>query len=309
MENSAITNAAADIEEWSCRYKAHLDRVLGLSPATQRRYLCTANRLLLSLSKDGKVAASRFTAGAVVEFVRADAEPRQGSGPRSTVSATRSFLRFLAASGVVRPGLDAAIPTIRCAPGAALPRRLSESEVSRLLRGCHVGTTKGRRDYALLILLSTLGLRVEEVSRLMLDDIDWLNGSILIRPGKTHSERRLPLCSDVAEALLAYLRDRRPGTRYRHLFIQRLNPFQPYTSAAIAKIVKRLLSFAGVQGRLCGPHIFRHTVASQMINGGATFKEVADLLGHDSLNSTAVYAKLNLASLSQIALPWPGGES
>jgi site-specific recombinase XerD len=140
--------------------------------------------------------------------------------------------------------------------------------------------------------------------------VDWTTGSLLIRASKTHAERLLPLAQDVGEALLAYLRTGRPATSSRHLFLAHTAPYRPlHTASAITKIVKRLLAKAGIARQASGAHLFRHTVATQLVNRGASFKDVADVLGHHTLQTTGLYAKLDLAALARVALPWPGGAS
>ena len=160
----------------------------------------------------------------------------------------------------------------------------------------------------MLLLLSRLGLRAKEVARLQLNDIDWVNGSLLARSSKTHCQRLLPLPQDVGEALLSYLQNGRPETTDREIFLSAVAPYLPLkTSSTISVTVKRLLARAGIKRQSSGAHLFRHTAATQMVNRGASFKEVADVLGHQQLQTTGIYAKLDLAALSEVALPWPGG--
>jgi integrase len=138
--------------------------------------------------------------------------------------------------------------------------------------------------------------------------VDWVNGSLLIRASQTHAERLLPLAQDVGEALLTYLRIARPATWSRHLFLAHTAPYRPrHPASAMTKIVKRLLAKAGIARQSSGAQLFRHTVATQLVNRGASFKDVADVLGPHTRQTTGRYAKLDLAALAQVALPWPGG--
>lgn len=160
----------------------------------------------------------------------------------------------------------------------------------------------------MLLLLSRLGLRAKEIVGMQLNDIDWINGSLLVRSTKTHCQRALPLARDVGEALVDYLQHGRPTTASRTVFLTHRAPFLPLKGAsAVTSAVKRLLAKAGIERRSSGAHLFRHTAATQMVNRGASFKEVADVLGHQKLQTTTIYAKLDLAALSEVALPWPGG--
>jgi site-specific recombinase XerD len=290
------------------RYEEYLEKVQGLAPTTRRQYLRFASRLLNTISQSGLIEWSSLNADKIIEFVRADASSRKGFGPHTTSTAIRSLLRFLVSQGRLPTGLETAIPTIPRWSHAALPQRLSETDIDRLLTVCNDGTAIGKRNYAILILLSRLGLRAKEVAGMQLGDLDWANGSLLVRSSKTHSERLLPMAQEVGEALVSYLRNGRPATSHRQIFLDHTAPFRPLqTASAITKVVKRLLAKAGIERRSSGAHLFRHTVASQMVNHGASFKEVADVLGHQNLQTTGIYAKLDLAALSETALPWPGG--
>ncbi len=297
-----------EVQQWLMRYQQHLENVQGLALGTRQNYVFYAGRLLHAHSQSGAVTWSTLTADRITAFVQRDSAPRQGFGPHATATAVRSLLRFLVSQGVLSSGLETAIPTIRRWSQAALPQRLSETEIARLLTICADGTAIARRNYAILLLLSRLGLRAKEVVRLQLNDVGWVNGSLLVRPGKTHCERILPLAQDVGEALLSYLQNERPVTSHRNLFLVHKAPYRPLqTAQAITMIVTRLLAKAGIVRRSSGAHLFRHTAATQMVNRGASFKDVADVLGHQSLQTTGIYAKLDLVALSQVALPWPGG--
>jgi integrase/recombinase XerD len=159
------------------------------------------------------------------------------------------------------------------------------------------------------LLLARLGVRANEVVRLRLKDVDWRSGKIFIRPGKTHNERVLPLSQEVGDALAEYLTKARPQSESLRLFLNYRPPFLPLAGAsAVSKIAKRALLNSGFeQGPLIGAHNFRHTVASAMVSKGASFKDVADVLGHQSLETTGIYAKLDLKALAKVALPWRGG--
>jgi site-specific recombinase XerD len=297
-----------EVQQWLAQYGAHLDHVQGLAPSTRRTYLFFATRLLETLSHQGGMTWSALTADSIIAFVQADATPCKGFGPPGTATAVRSFLRFLVVQNRLPAGLDMAIPTLHRWSHAALPQHLSDTDIGQMLQCCADGTASGTRNYAILLLLSRLGLRAKEVANLQLHDVDGVNGSLLIRASKTHAERLLPLAQDVGEALLAYLRTGRPATSSRYLFLAHTAPYHPlHTASAMTKIVKRLLAKAGIARWSSGAHLFRHTVATQLVNRGASFKDIADVLGHHTLQTTGLYAKLDLAAWAQVALPWPGG--
>lgn len=295
-----------DREKSLARYKHYMNNVRGLSAITQRVYLLIARRFLESLVSQGRwINRSQFTAAAIVDFVRSDSARRTGKGPNTTAAATRSILRFLISQGIVRAGIEAAVPTIRCYKHAALPPCFTEKEIAQLLNA----TKDDVRKYALLLLISRLGLRIEEAAKLMLEDIDWTNGFIVIQAGKNRCERKLPLAQDLAEALLVYLRKARPKTASRHVFVHVNEPYKSYDGSALGKVVCRILLKSGTKRPSGGAHQFRHTAATKMVNEGASFKTIADLLGHQSLSATAIYAKLDLKNLTKVALAWPGGNS
>jgi len=244
----------------------------------------------------------------ITGFICEEAASKKGCGRGVPVTAVRSFLRFLAWRGIVPSGLDRAIPRTRLAAHASLPRRLSADDISRLLDA--VMTSKAPcRDRAILLLAVQLGLRCAEIIAMEIDDIDWRAGVIRTRIRKSHCERALPLPQDVGTALAAYIEQERPSGLGRGLFIGVNNPPSRLSNTtAITQIVKRNLRRAGIPlGRLSGAHMLRHTAASRLINGGASFSEVADLLGHQRLQTTAIYAKLDLPTLSRVSMPWIGG--
>lgn len=165
----------------------------------------------------------------------------------------------------------------------------------------------GLRDRAIVLCLSTLGLRPSEVADLRLEDLDWRGATIQLRARKTRRGALLPLPREAGRAIVAYLRGERPATDERRVFVQHLGSHRgkPISSTAVSEAAVRMLRRAGVMSPLAGAYVFRHTVASRMVRRGASLKEVADFLGHQSLDTAMIYAKLDLPALRQVALPWP----
>ena len=218
------------------------------------------------------------------------------------------FLRFLSAASLVPVHLQYAVPRVRQWTHAALPRFLTTEDLNRVMALPVEPTPKGLRDRAMLLLLARLGLRAGEVVRLQLDDIDWRAGNILIRAGKTRRERVLPLPQDVGEATVRYLKEGRPTSPHRQIFLNLCPPHEPLSSSVVlTSIAQEVLQQAGVVSHRPGAYVFRHTIATHMVWRGTTFKEIADVLGHRSLESTTIYAKLDLPSLARVAIAWPGG--
>lgn len=302
--SSAQTEAA----QWLMRYAQYLEHVCGTAPGTRTAYLRIVRRLLTSLFGTGRVQWRTVSAQALTDFVRHEAATKHGGGRKMPSVAVRSFLRFLVFRGELAPGVEAAVPIPRQWLHAPLPCRLTVAEVERVLATCADGSPAALRNHAILLLLARLGVRAHEVAALSLEDINWYEGWVRIHPGKTHHARVLPLVQEVGEAVAAYLQHGRPSTPSRYLFLHCRAPFRPLTDAtAISRMAARALRRAGItaSARL-GAHTFRHTAASQMVNQGASFKDVADVLGHRSLQTTGIYAKLDVQALAAVALPWLG---
>lgn len=296
-----------EVERWMARYDAHLERVVGAAWNTRDRYETIMRRFLVARFGAGPVHWASLTPEDVSAFVCRDAACRRGLGRKQPGVAVRSLLRFLVFSGEGALGLDGAIPKVPQWQHAALPRHLTADQVASLLASCDGVTTAGIRDRAAVLLLARLGLRAGEVVNLRLDDIDWHESQLRIRAGKTYRERRLPLTMEVGEALAAYLRGGRPASAHREVFLSVHPPFAPFTGpTCVGGLVRRACRRAGFPVELqVGAHALRHTAATQMVCQGASFKAVADVLGHQSLQTTGIYAKLDLTALAQVALPWP----
>ncbi len=244
----------------------------------------------------------------IAEFVLVHAAKLSPATRRAPATAIRAFLRFLTSIDVVRSGLDGAVPPVREWKLAGLPRYLTPDELRRVLAaGEGEGTpTAKTRDHVVLLLLARLGLRASEVAALCVDDIDWREGHVRIRPGKSGRERCLPLAHDVGERLVSYLRARRAARGCRALLLRAHPPYGPMTGSTVTAIAQRALLRAGVTVARPGAHTLRHTTATHMVRQGVPFKAVADVLGHARLETTAIYAKLDLPTLAGVALAWPG---
>jgi site-specific recombinase XerD len=227
--------------------------------------------------------------------------------PRSAerlVNGLRSFLRFALAEGLITAPLANAVPSVARRSGAGLPRGLAGGQVAALLASCDRRRAMGRRDYAILVLLARLGLRAAEVAALRLDDIDWRAGEIVVR-GKGRTEERLPLPSDVGEAVAAYLRRGRPQRPEREVFLRACAPVRGLAPEGVSEVVRAASERAGLGS--FGAHRLRHTAGTEMLRAGASLPEVAQVLRQRSVATTAVYAKVDHLALRELAMPWPGG--
>ena len=220
--------------------------------------------------------------------------------------ALRSFFRFVFLRGETATDLTTAPLTPQTRHRGTVPRYLSQAEVGQLLDTCDVSTPTGRRNLAILLLLVRLGLRASEVAALELDDIRWRSGEIVVR-GKGDSVNRLPLLTEVGEALSAYLKhDRVCYTPTRRVFLRRCAPVRELGGrGAISSIVRKGLSRAGLHPPVRGAHLLRHTLGTQMIRAGASMAEIAEVLRHATPSSSAVYAKVDFEALRALARPWP----
>jgi site-specific recombinase XerD len=211
-------------------------------------------------------------------------------------------LRFLHVRGLTGSALAEAVPPVAGWREAGIRQTLARAEVERLLAGCNRSRIDGVRDFAILILLARLGLRSIEVAWLKLEDLDWRAGELVVR-GKARRQDRLPLPSDVGEALAAYL-CLRGSHDHRRVFLTLRAPTRPIRADLVGDVVKRSCRRAGVAH--VGAHRLRHALASELLREGASLLEISQVLRHRDLATTAVYAKIDLARLRQVAQPWPG---
>lgn len=300
-----------EVEQWLVRYDTHLKCLVGAAANTRDRYETIVRRFLTNQFGAGRVCWKTLTAEHVSDFVRQDASARSGLGRKQPGVAVRSLLRFLVFCGEIESGLDAAIPKVPRWQHATLPRHLTDDQVASLLASCDSATATGQRDRAVLLLLARLGLRAGELAQLRLEDIDWHGGHLVVRASKTYRERCLPLTQELGDALVVYLREARPASTHREVFLSAHPPFAPLSGpSSVSWLVRRACRRAGFPAELqVSAHALRHSAATRMVCQGASFKAVADVLGHQSLQTTGLYAKLDLATLAQVALPWPGAQS
>ncbi len=277
----------------------------GLRQATVRHYRSEVGRFLSHRFEAKDPLLSNLSAQDVTQFVLWRASVVSPRRAQALTGALRSFLRFLHQRGDIGMDLATVVPTVANRRFSGLPKFLAPDETQRLLQVCDPETLAGRRDYAILLLLARLGLRAAEVVHMMLEDIDWDAGELVIR-GKSRREDRLPLPEDVGKALAEYLRDGRPRCSSRRVFIRLSAPHQGFSSSvAICDVVRRALSRAGLNPAFKGAHLLRHSLATRMLRGGASMAEIGQILRHRLANTTEIYAKVDLTALRALAEPWP----
>lgn len=300
--------ASLAVEALVARFDTYLREVCGLADTTRharRRYvrLCLA-----ALFGDGPVDVRRIGAGDLIELVTEQARTRDPGSVGALSTAMRSLMRFLQFAGELQVDLTEALPRPPHPALAPLPPSLSETELARFWAAFDRTTALGRRDYAMARCLADLGLRRQELVALRLDDIDWHAGTVRLAPGKNRRGAQLPLPCATGAALADYLRHGRPATDSRAVFVLHRAPLgQAAAQSTVTHALGRAFARAGLPWT--GTHILRHTAAARMVEGGASLKLVADVLRHRSIDTTAIYAKVDLPDLARVALPWPGRSS
>ena len=298
-ESNAIANVAAE-------YQQYLLEGRGLAPATLLNYMPVIERFLFERFGDKTPNVGLLCASDITKFVVRQAHRLSPVRAGLVVTALRSFFRYLRHRGKVSIDLSGCVPTVPHWSLSTLPRFLPAKDVERILHCCDRKNSIGRRNHAILLLLARLGLRAGEVVGLNLDDIDWTTAQITIR-GKGGRSVPLPLAADVGAALATYLREDRPRCGSRRVFIRHRAPLVGFSSAsAVSTLVMRAIKQAGVVSGHKGAHVLRHSLATNMLRQGGSLDEIGELLRHQSPNTTAIYAKVDVTALRALALPWPG---
>jgi len=287
------------------QYEHHLRNNRGLAENSLRVYLPLIRTFLAS-----KLAGSGFpqslTALTIRDFVIAQTRNRSAEYVRLLATALRSFFRFLFLSGHVPVDLSPAVPRVCKYRRSTPPAFLAPEQVSSALAAMDRSTPRGRRDYAILLLLARLGLRAGEIVSLELDDVCWRTAEVIVC-GKGRTVERLPLLRDIAEALAAYLRKDRGVSKSRRIFLRMWAPRIGLTGpAAVGHIVRLALARAGIRRSGRGAaHLFRHGLATRMIRQGASLPEIAEVLRHRSQMTTSGYTQVAFEALREVAQPWP----
>jgi integrase/recombinase XerD len=298
---SALHDAVQDPVLFSA-FSQWMRQQRGTCAATLSNYRRPIRELLRHLGE----VPSRWNVHQLRAFVLENSRRSGWAAAKQCTTALRMFVRFLIADGHCPVGFEAAIPTVAHWRLAALPRYLQPAEVERLIASCDRTSPVGRRDRAILRLLARLGLRAGDIVQLRVSDIDW-RGAWIDVYGKSRRHTRLPLTQEVGQAIVAYVQRGRPRTDADALFVRCRAPFRAFRShCAISVIVDRALRRAGVARPSRGAaHLLRHSVATSMLREGASLQDIAAILRHRSIQTTQIYAKVDVAALQPIAQPWP----
>jgi site-specific recombinase XerD len=283
--------------EWLLRHR-------GVSTRTIERHERLITQLLPELGSD----TANYDVETIRRVICAESHSHRPATAQSVATSLRVYLRFLVFKGQCRPGLDQAVPRVANWRLSALPRYLVADDVERVIAACDVSKPHGVRDRAILLLLARLGLRGGDVFAMRIDDIDWREATLRVR-GKGRREVRLPLPQDAGDAVLVYLEQARPQVAIDRVFLCANAPHRPLaTSSGISDIVRLALRRAGIADPPShGANLLRHSAATTMLRAGATLDAIATVLRHRSSDTTAHYAKVDIAMLRQVAQPWPEG--
>lgn len=300
-----------------CKQSTPLDRLLdqyalylreerAVAPVTVGAYSRVAREFLAQIFGEGCLNLSALRTIDVITFVRHQAARGSRKTAAYACTALRSFLDYLRYCGDVTINLSAAVPRVANWSMPSIPRSIAPGHLRRVLASCNRRSAVGSRDYAILLLLARLGLRAGAIVALELDDVDWQAAALRVR-GKGGHAHMLPLPFEVGEAIAGYLKIGRPISTNRRLFLRSRAPIQGFkSSVAVLSVVRHALIRTGIDSPSKGAHQFRHALASEMLRRGASLPEIGQILDHRNPETTAIYAKVDLASLHTLALAWPG---
>ncbi len=302
----AASRSVTPVDELLERYRQWMVQERGLAASTVLRYENTARRFLQEQAMDGVLFNPGGLTGADVNtFLLRECDRVSAGAAKGRVAELRSVLRFLYLRGLTPLRLGSAVPPVGGWRLASLPPpTITAATVQLLLDSCDTGTDVGIRDFAVLALIARLGLRSIEVARLELHDVDWRAGELLVR-GKGGRLDQLPLPVEVGEALVAYLTGERARVEgHTRLFLTCKAPRRPIRADLVGDLVRRACARAGVPQ--VGAHRLRHALAAELLRQGAGLRTISAVLRHQDLATTALYAKVDLDTLRQVATPWPG---
>jgi site-specific recombinase XerD len=287
-------------------YEQFLLHERGLSQKTVAHRIPVVRHFLSVRFKSGLVRPERLRAQHISHYILREVRNQRQDRAQLITGTLRSFLDFLWQHGRLSKPLSTAVPAVSSCWVSELPRFLNAEQVEQLLKSCNRTKLCEQRDYAVLLLLSRLGLRAHEVVGLNLEDINWPAGEVQIR-GKGGREDRLPLPQDVGRGLAAYLKHGRPTCSSRRVFVRSSAPHEGFAGpSTISCVVRRALDRAGITSENKGAHQLRHSLATRMLRDGASLAQIGRVLRHEHINSTEIYARVDLQALRALAQPWPG---
>jgi site-specific recombinase XerD len=292
-EPSNLPPLVIRFSDWMRNHRGSQESTL----SNYQRELC---RLLLRIGEDPRL----YTAAQLRAFVVTESCGFGHSKAELTVTAVRMFLRFLIAHRECPEHLQHAIPRLASWGKTVLPRYIAAEAVERVISSCDVSTPLGSRDHAVLLLLARLALRAGDVANLRLKDLDWAHARVTVT-GKSRRSAWLPLPQDVGEAILHYLATGRPHVPDDRLFLIARAPYSGMLARQVSATAERAFRRSAIPTPSFGAHVFRHSAATTWLRAGLSLQSIGVLLRHSDVDTTAIYAKVDVSLLQQIALPWP----
>lgn len=274
----------------------------GIAERTLRDYRDYLTDFLAVIDGDLDKLNATYLRSFILEFARTSGHART----KAATSALRMFVRFLVVQGKCSSDLVASIPSHACWRLSALPKYILPDEVERVIDSPDLKTPVGKRDRAILLLLARLGLRAADVLHLRLEDIDWRAATISLC-GKNRQQTQLPLTQEVGQAIVDYLQHGRPSTDSDFIFVRSMAPFRAFCDVrGICDVAKLALRRSGVSAPSRGAaHVLRHSAATSMLRNGVSLQDISFVLRHQSVDSTQIYAKVDVPALYEVAQPWP----
>lgn len=283
----------------------YLQRERGLAWRTVRQYTFCVRRFLRERFGSGPLQLRHLRQADTNQHFQHKGVSFTPNTLHSLAAALRAFFTFLRWRGDIQTDLASGVPTVACWRLSTVPKFIEPAEVQRLLAGCDQTTVKGQRDYTILLLLARLGLRAGEVVAMRLEDLHWETGELLVR-GKGQLLDRLPIPADVGKALAKYLRHGRPRCSSRHVFVRLNAPHREFACPSdVSTIVRQTMDRADLHPPCRGAHVLRHSLATHMLQRGASLAEIGEVLRHRAPTTTEHYSKVAIDALRALAQPWP----
>jgi site-specific recombinase XerD len=290
------------LDEWTTFLRHHQ----GLAPASVLMYRGKVEPFLADLGADAaRDWFGTLTAERIARYLQRQAPRFARTTRKDLVVALRGFLRFVWSRGYLPHDLSHTLIRVPCFSQDRLPQGPKWTDVAKLLTTVDRATAQGRRDFAIVLMLVTYGIRPTQLVRLALDDLDWRTSSMRVPPAKRGRRVEVPITAAVGHALIEYLRDGRPRTAERRIFLSLDPPFRALMAGSVYNVIAQAFRRASVVTPHRGSRAIRHAWATRALAQGQPLKTIADLLGHRSLESTRIYTKVDLPQLRTVGLSWP----
>lgn len=309
-EGHIATESLSSMENLLHDFSNYMEKVRGTMPSTI--HICSRyiQKFLKAKYRDGPIYLKKLDLNDVREYVITKAKGYKASTTKVLGVSLKAFFRFLRASNKIQQPLEDAVPRILTRKLSTLPKYLTKEQLQRLLSSFNLSSSIGLRDRAMALLMVKVGLRAGEVAQLKIEDINWREGIMQMQKSKSRRAFFLPLPNEVGEALVVYLQKGRPYTTERNIFVTHGLPIvRPLSMMGVVMAIRQAFKRSALSVPSPGPHVLRHTLATQLLQEGANLKEIADILRHRNIDTTNIYARVDLKRLVEVALPWPEVQS